>query len=128
MDHTRPTNRPTNQPATSTATPTRNTNRLTDQVLAQSLLTAVDRDAMSGWGCVVKIMTPDRIITCVFVMCLSLNCWLLDALCARECCRVARGPGGITIYAASSCHARARARACVCVCRNCCFAALGASE
>lgn len=33
------------------------------EVLAQSLLTGVDRDALSGWGCIVKIMTPDKIIT-----------------------------------------------------------------
>ena len=33
------------------------------EVLAQALLTGVDRDALSGWGCVVKIMTPDRVIT-----------------------------------------------------------------
>ena len=33
------------------------------EVLAQSLITAVDRDALSGWGAVVKIMTPDRVIT-----------------------------------------------------------------
>ena len=35
---------------------------------AQALLTGVDRDALSGWGCVVKILTPDRIITCVVVV------------------------------------------------------------
>jgi 20S proteasome subunit beta 3 len=33
------------------------------EVLAQSLLTGVDRDALSGWGCVVKIITPDKIIS-----------------------------------------------------------------
>lgn len=33
------------------------------EVLAQALLTGVDRDALSGWGCVVKILTPDKVIT-----------------------------------------------------------------
>ncbi len=33
------------------------------ETLAQALLSAVDRDAMAGWGGIVHIMTPDKIIT-----------------------------------------------------------------
>jgi 20S proteasome subunit beta 3 len=33
------------------------------ETLAQSLLSAVDRDALTGWGGVVHVLTPDGIIT-----------------------------------------------------------------
>ena len=33
------------------------------EVVSQALLSAVDRDAMSGWGAVVHIITPDGITT-----------------------------------------------------------------
>lgn len=33
------------------------------EVVSQALLSAVDRDAMSGWGAVVHIVTADRIVT-----------------------------------------------------------------
>jgi len=33
------------------------------ECISQSMLSALDRDCMSGWGAVVKIMTPDKIIT-----------------------------------------------------------------
>ncbi|KAI8322128.1 N-terminal nucleophile aminohydrolase [Martensiomyces pterosporus] len=33
------------------------------ETISQSLLNAVDRDAMSGWGAVVHIITPDGVIT-----------------------------------------------------------------
>lgn len=33
------------------------------ETLSQALLAAVDRDALSGWGAQVKIITPDKVIT-----------------------------------------------------------------
>ena len=33
------------------------------EVLSQSLLAAVDRDALSGWGAVVHIITPEGVHT-----------------------------------------------------------------
>ncbi|KAJ1805464.1 proteasome core particle subunit beta 3, partial [Coemansia sp. RSA 2599] len=33
------------------------------ETVSQALLNAVDRDAMSGWGAVVHIITPDGVIT-----------------------------------------------------------------
>ena len=33
------------------------------EVVSQALLSAVDRDAMSGWGAVVHVVTADRIET-----------------------------------------------------------------
>ena len=33
------------------------------ETLAQSLLSSVDRDALSGWGGVVHIITKDEVIT-----------------------------------------------------------------
>jgi 20S proteasome subunit beta 3 len=33
------------------------------EVLSQCLLSAIDRDALSGWGAVVHIITPDGVIT-----------------------------------------------------------------
>ena len=33
------------------------------EVLSQSLLNAVDRDALSGWGAVVHIITPEGVRT-----------------------------------------------------------------
>ena len=33
------------------------------EVISQSLLSSVDRDAMSGWGAVVHIVTADKIVT-----------------------------------------------------------------
>ncbi|KAJ3037682.1 Proteasome subunit beta type-3 [Rhizophlyctis rosea] len=33
------------------------------ETISQSLLNAVDRDAISGWGAVVHVITPDKIIT-----------------------------------------------------------------
>ena len=33
------------------------------ETISQSLLNAVDRDAISGWGAVVHVITPERVIT-----------------------------------------------------------------
>jgi len=33
------------------------------EVLSQCLLAAVDRDALSGWGAVVHIITPEGVLT-----------------------------------------------------------------
>ncbi|KAF8505222.1 20S proteasome subunit beta 3 [Gautieria morchelliformis] len=33
------------------------------ETISQTLLNAVDRDAFSGWGAVVHVITPDRVIT-----------------------------------------------------------------
>ena len=33
------------------------------QVVSQALLSATDRDAMSGWGAVVHVLTPEGITT-----------------------------------------------------------------
>jgi len=33
------------------------------EVISQSLLSAADRDSMSGWGAVVHVITPERVIT-----------------------------------------------------------------
>lgn len=33
------------------------------ELISQVMLSAVDRDALSGWGCQVKIYTEDKIIT-----------------------------------------------------------------
>lgn len=33
------------------------------ETISQALLNAVDRDAMSGWGAVVHIITPEKIVT-----------------------------------------------------------------
>jgi len=33
------------------------------EVISQALLNAVDRDASSGWGAIVHVMTPDKLIT-----------------------------------------------------------------
>ncbi|KAJ3184752.1 Proteasome subunit beta type-3 [Irineochytrium annulatum] len=33
------------------------------ETISQALLNAVDRDAISGWGAIVHVITPDRVIT-----------------------------------------------------------------
>lgn len=33
------------------------------ETISQCMLSALDRDCLSGWGAVVKVMTPDKIIT-----------------------------------------------------------------
>ncbi|KAJ3000510.1 proteasome core particle subunit beta 3 [Globomyces sp. JEL0801] len=33
------------------------------ETISQAILNGVDRDAASGWGCVVHVITPDRVIT-----------------------------------------------------------------
>lgn len=33
------------------------------ETISQALLNAVDRDAMSGWGAIVYIITPDKVTT-----------------------------------------------------------------
>lgn len=33
------------------------------ETISQALLNAVDRDALSGWGAIVYVITPDRVIT-----------------------------------------------------------------
>jgi len=33
------------------------------EVLAQCLLSGVDRDCLAGWGCVVHVLTPEGVTT-----------------------------------------------------------------
>jgi 20S proteasome subunit beta 3 len=33
------------------------------ETISQSLINAVDRDALSGWGAIVHVITPDKVIT-----------------------------------------------------------------